>query len=97
MLKNSVPDGDSDVESPGESYFMFEIGEVVSMSLATDSLVFKLHHNVADVADFKTLAELLSVLERPLELADPKNLPNAPQSVIALSGSVLSAEGFMAL
>lgn len=77
MLENPVPDGDSDIESPGEWYFMFEIGEVVSKSLTTDSLVFKLYHNVVDVADFKTLAEL-SGLERPLELPDPKKSPKRP-------------------
>jgi hypothetical protein len=43
MLLNPTPDGDSDDE--GESCFMFEIGEVVSKSLATDSLVFKIFDN----------------------------------------------------
>lgn len=55
----------------GKSYPMWEIGTVVSKSLATDSLVFEIDYNVSvEIAEPKTLAAA-SGLDSPIDLPDP--------------------------
>ena len=61
-------------EEPGETCFMFELGQVVSKSFATDSLVFTITNTFVGIAGFKTLSHK-SGLRGQLNLPDPAQDP----------------------
>ena len=75
---------DSD-EEPGEIHLMYELGPVVSKSIATDSLVFKITSAFVATAESYTLS-LKSGLDRPLNLPDPAQDPPRPLAGDALVG-----------
>lgn len=83
MEDHPVPDGDV---FRGKSYPMWEIGTVVSKSLATDSLVFEINFNVSvEIAEPKTLAAA-SGLDRPMDLPDPTVNTPRPEKKSLLIG-----------
>ena len=75
MLEDPLPEGEAPSD-PSMSYYMFEIGSVVSKSTVTDSLVFEIADHI-DIAPFRTTAPESGVTG-PLVLPDPNYLPPRP-------------------
>lgn len=96
LLEYPVPDDDDedDAEFTGEGFCLFEIVMVVSSSLKTDWLVFKVSSSAVGLLDFKTPTPQ-SGLKRSLQLPHPDQPSKHPLWVAHWSDLVLSAMGLL--